>query len=205
MKILITRAITPPNLLGIERRIAYANKKYHSGWIWTGVVIGLAGLKFSGSPKIQGDFIIKNKNKVKITAGANKSFHEYNGWNIVFSKLDFNPRGFDDPLSCNVIIWIKVTVLRIKGIRKWREKNRFKVLFLTENPPQSHLTISSPKNGIAERRLVMTVAPQNDICPHGRTYPKKAVPIKINNIMIPVDHVSFFLKEENIIPRLICV
>jgi hypothetical protein len=26
-------AITPPNLLGIDRRIAYANKKYHSGWI----------------------------------------------------------------------------------------------------------------------------------------------------------------------------
>lgn len=24
-------AITPPSLLGIERRIAYANKKYHSG------------------------------------------------------------------------------------------------------------------------------------------------------------------------------
>lgn len=29
--ILATRAITPPNLLGIERKIAYANKKYHSG------------------------------------------------------------------------------------------------------------------------------------------------------------------------------
>jgi len=27
------RAITPPNLLGIDRRIAYANRKYHSGWI----------------------------------------------------------------------------------------------------------------------------------------------------------------------------
>jgi hypothetical protein len=25
------KASTPPNLLGIERRIAYANKKYHSG------------------------------------------------------------------------------------------------------------------------------------------------------------------------------
>ena len=25
------RARTPPNLLGIDRRIAYANKKYHSG------------------------------------------------------------------------------------------------------------------------------------------------------------------------------
>jgi len=31
IKILIKRAKTPPNLLGIERRIAYANKKYHSG------------------------------------------------------------------------------------------------------------------------------------------------------------------------------
>lgn len=27
------RASTPPNLLGIERRIAYANRKYHSGLI----------------------------------------------------------------------------------------------------------------------------------------------------------------------------
>jgi len=27
----IARAITPPNLFGIERRMAYANKKYHSG------------------------------------------------------------------------------------------------------------------------------------------------------------------------------
>lgn len=48
----ISKAITPPSFLGIERRIAYANKKYHSGWIWTGVIIGLAGIKLSGSPKI---------------------------------------------------------------------------------------------------------------------------------------------------------
>jgi len=46
------RAITPPNLLGIDRRTAYANKKYHSGWMWIGVLIGLAGLKLSGSPKL---------------------------------------------------------------------------------------------------------------------------------------------------------
>lgn len=26
-----TRAKTPPSLLGIDRRIAYANRKYHSG------------------------------------------------------------------------------------------------------------------------------------------------------------------------------
>ena len=29
----IARAITPPSLFGIDRRIAYANRKYHSGWI----------------------------------------------------------------------------------------------------------------------------------------------------------------------------
>lgn len=27
----IASAITPPNLLGIDRRMAYANRKYHSG------------------------------------------------------------------------------------------------------------------------------------------------------------------------------
>lgn len=31
IRIDITSAITPPNLFGIDRRIAYANKKYHSG------------------------------------------------------------------------------------------------------------------------------------------------------------------------------
>jgi hypothetical protein len=27
----IARAITPPSLFGIDRKIAYANRKYHSG------------------------------------------------------------------------------------------------------------------------------------------------------------------------------
>lgn len=38
IKIDINSAITPPNLLEIDRKIAYANKKYHSGWIWSGVI-----------------------------------------------------------------------------------------------------------------------------------------------------------------------
>lgn len=51
IKIDISKAITPPSLLGIDRKMAYAKRKYHSGWIWTGVTNGLAGLKFSGSPR----------------------------------------------------------------------------------------------------------------------------------------------------------
>lgn len=49
------RARTPPNLLGIDRRMAYANRKYHSGLIWGGVTRGFAGVKFSGSPKRLGE------------------------------------------------------------------------------------------------------------------------------------------------------
>lgn len=38
------RAWTPPNLLGMDRRLAYANKKYYSGLMWGGVLSGLAGI-----------------------------------------------------------------------------------------------------------------------------------------------------------------
>jgi len=52
MAIDITRAITPPVLLGIDGRIVYANRKYHSGWMCTGATRGLAGVKLSGSLKM---------------------------------------------------------------------------------------------------------------------------------------------------------
>lgn len=44
-----TNATTPPSLFGMDRKMAYAKRKYHSGWIWGGVTMGLAGVKFSGS------------------------------------------------------------------------------------------------------------------------------------------------------------
>jgi len=50
-----SRATTPPSFLGIDRRIAYANKKYHSGCMCTGVTKEFAGLKFSGSESSEGD------------------------------------------------------------------------------------------------------------------------------------------------------
>jgi hypothetical protein len=39
-----TRATTLPSLLGMDRRIAYANRKYHSGLMCGGVFRGLAGV-----------------------------------------------------------------------------------------------------------------------------------------------------------------
>ena len=52
----VTRAVTPPSLFGIDRRIAYANRKYHSGWICTGVTREFAEVKLSASLKMYGSF-----------------------------------------------------------------------------------------------------------------------------------------------------
>jgi len=69
-------------------------------------------------------------------------------------------------------------------------KNRVRVALSTANPPQIHWTKNSPRYGIADKRLVITVAPQKDIWPQGRTYPMKAAPITINIINTPISHVG---------------
>jgi hypothetical protein len=48
----------------------------------------------------------------------------------------------------------------IKGKKKCKLKNLFKVALLTENPPHNHSTIEPPTNGTAENKFVITVAPQ---------------------------------------------
>lgn len=77
---------------------------------------------------------------------------------------------------------------------KCREKNRFKVGCDTEGPPQIQVTKSIPTRGMVDRTPVITVAPQNDICPHGSTYPKKAVAI-VASINITPDTHTFGLFE----------
>lgn len=54
IKMDITSAMTPPSFDGMDRRITYANRKYHSGWICMGAISGLAGEKFSTSPNVFG-------------------------------------------------------------------------------------------------------------------------------------------------------
>jgi hypothetical protein len=57
------------------------------------------------------------------------------------------------------------------------------------NPPHNHKTNCVPHSGIVEIRLVITVAPQNDIWPQGKTYPKKAVAITKIRIEVPDNQV----------------
>jgi len=202
IKIEATKANTPPSLLGIERRIAYANKKYHSGWIWIGVFRGFAGLKFSGSPILLGNRrTIKMKNIRNIMAPI-LSLILKKGWKEILSKLEFIPVGEFDPVMWSEAKWIIIKEAKTIGRIKCIMKNRFKVAFLIENPPHTHSTMFFPAYGIADIKLVITVAPQKDIWPQGNTYPTKAVPINRNKIMTPDTHVLRNLCEVNKIPRL---
>lgn len=170
-----------------------------------GVLRGLAGLKFSGSPIEKGAIkeIVERTQINRII--PNKSLDEKKGWNKILSLLGLIPVGEFDPFIWRDAKWMIITADRMKGKRKWIAKNRFRVAWPTENPPHNHWTIKFPIKGIADTRFVITVAPQNDIWPQGSTYPIKAVPIKIKRIVIPDIQVSFPLKEEKIIPRLIWI
>lgn len=66
-------AVTPPSLLGIDRRIVYAHRKYHSGLMWIGVDRGLAGMKFSGSVNRKGNHKTTIKKGRRITANPRRS------------------------------------------------------------------------------------------------------------------------------------
>lgn len=81
----------------------------------------------------------------------------------------------------------------INGRTKWIAKNRFSVALSTANPPHIHSTRVFPIYGIAENRFVITVAPQNLICPHGSTYPINAVAMVRINKITPTFQVSINL------------
>jgi len=107
--------------------------------------------------------------KININMALKESFEEKKGWKDILSIFLFVPIGFFDPDICRDIRWrIKIAKIK-KGIKKCNMKNRFSVAFLTEKPPHNHSTISFPIYGIADTKLVITVAPQNDICPQGST------------------------------------
>ena len=70
------KATTPPSLFGIDRRIAYTHRKYHSGLIWIGVINGLANKKFSGSVRILGTNKIIIKNNIRAIKNPRASLVE---------------------------------------------------------------------------------------------------------------------------------
>lgn len=73
------------------------------------------------------------------------SFKVKNGWKLTFSKFLFTPIGLLDPVICKDIKCNKIITNKMKGTRKCREKNRFRVAFLTEKFPHNQITTIFPK------------------------------------------------------------
>jgi len=164
--------------------------------MWIGATKGFAGLKFSTSPSKFGAFDdIKIIKKAIMIMGI-ESLIENNGLNLILSKFVYVEEGFDEPFSWSRIKWTIASITISMGKRKWSEKNRFNVGCDTDGPPQIHVTRSFPTKGIAERTPVITVAPQKDICPHGSTYPKKAVAITANRITTPDNQIFLLFAGE---------
>jgi len=159
-------------------------------------------LKFSTSPSILGEFEIKVIISVIERMAGRRSLMENRGLNFILSLLKLVLDGFDDPFSWSKIKWVVARMTRIMGRRKCSEKNRFRVGLFTAGPPQIHVSSLFPTNGIADSTPVITVAPQKDICPHGSTYPRKAVAIVARRMAMPEIHTfGWFEGELKYIPR----
>lgn len=131
--------------------------------MWTGVTSGFAGLRFSTSPRRSGFFEIRSIMAKEIQIIGVRSLMLNKGWNLILSGFVIEPDGFDEPVSWSAIKWMITMAAMAIGVMKWSEKNRFRVGCDTEKLPHSHCTSSLPIKGIAEKRLVITVAPQKDI------------------------------------------
>jgi len=134
-----------------------------------GATRGFAGEKFSTSPSRFGWVDTSSVMIIVVVIIGSVSFRENLGLNLILSMFVFVFVGLEDPFSCSMIRCINIITIITIGRMKCREKNRFSVGLFTEGPPQIHVTSSFPTIGIAESTPVITVAPQNDICPHGRT------------------------------------
>lgn len=88
---------------------------------------------------------------------------------MIISELEEIPQGLFDPVSCRKSRCTVVRATMMKGRMKCRVKNRVRVGLPMAYPPQIHWTMLVPIYGIADSKFVITVAPQNDIWPHGRT------------------------------------
>lgn len=125
-----------------------------------GVVVILAMLKFSGSPKYSGLNEIRVLNSRIINVIGKISLTIKIGKNFIFSKFVAVPVGFEDPDSCRRIRWIKASTTTTRGTIKCRENIRFKVGCETEKSPHNHMINGSPTYGNDDNILVITVAPQ---------------------------------------------
>jgi len=68
-----------------------------------------------------------------------------------------------EPSLCNKAKWLIAKPAIMNGTTKCKLKNLFSVALSIAKPPHNQSATLFPIKGIAEAKLVITVAPQNDI------------------------------------------
>lgn len=66
--------------------------------MWGGVIIGLAGVKLSGSPRRFGVNVDSIAVAPSRAIKPNRSLYEKYGWNETLSRFGFRPVGLEDPV-----------------------------------------------------------------------------------------------------------
>ena len=100
-----------------------------------GVTIGSLSLKFSSSPNCKKNLkIIKCAIKT-LNISELVSFHVYNWLKSILLMLG-NPRGLDEEAECKAVMCNITIISIIKGIKKWKVKNRVTVSWLIYKFPQ---------------------------------------------------------------------
>ncbi len=137
---------------------------------------------------MSGSIEINTLKSTMINKAGVVSFTKKYGKNDILSWLVLVPVGFDDPELCRSIKCTTTKATITMGTMKCRENIRFRVGWDTEKSPHNHINKISPTYGIEDSILVITVAPQYDICPHGSTYPINATIIDTRNTITPDAH-----------------
>jgi hypothetical protein len=86
--------------------------------MWIGVAIGLAVLKFSGSPRTFGIVNDTTASAMIISSAGVLSFVEKNGWNGSLSIAGLFPMGFEDPAWCSRIKCTSTAAISTIGVMK---------------------------------------------------------------------------------------
>jgi hypothetical protein len=76
----------------------------------------------------------------------------------------------------------------INVIKKWKVKNHFSFAESAVNP-YTHCTVCDSVYRFVDSKLVITVAPQNYICPPVNTYPTNSVAVVKNGNIIHMSQV----------------
>jgi len=89
--------------------------------------MGFIRVKLSGSLVRNGFLLMMIVIIITIVIIMVLSFIRNEGLRVIVSFI-LVPIGFDDSFSCRYFMWIRIIIVIIRGVMKWRARARFRVM-----------------------------------------------------------------------------